>query len=167
MSASSTNTRTGELPVSLNNSYLFRSLIQRNACVRNSLISAIRGVGPDTIKNTRILNPVIPGLPLSPGHEPLEILVSYQGGGTEKIRLDALHPAMIDLFLPENHQTLLTENLWIRFSRAQTWEEMEMIPESNALIGSARETLLELLSDPAVLQQCYNCQRRKPWQIPS
>ncbi len=159
---------TGSLPVSLNNAYLFRSLIQRNASVRLALVSALSGVGADTIKDTRILNPMILGTPLPSYPEPMEILVSYQHGGSEKIRLDAMRPAVIDLCLPETHTTLSVENRWLRFSHASTWEEMESISETDALIGSASETVTELLSDPAVLLQCQNEKKgERTWQIRS
>ena len=150
------HTCTGSLPVSLNNAYLFRSLIQRNASVRLALVSAMSGVSPDTIKSTEILNPMILGMPLPSSPEPMEILVSYQYGGSAKLRLDAMYPAMIDLYLPETYTTLSAENRWQQFSHASTWEEMETISEKDALIGSASETVSELLSDPAVLLQCQS-----------
>ena len=162
------HTCTGSLPVSLNNAYLFRSLIQRNPSVRLALVAALSGVGPDTIKDTRILNPMILGTPLPSYPEPMEILVSYQYGGTEKIRLDSTRPAMLDLCLPETHTTLSVEDRWHRFSHASTWEEMESISETDALIGSASDTVSELLSDPAVLLQCQSQRKgERLWQTQS
>lgn len=144
---------TGPLPVSIRNIYLFRALLQRNSCFRSAFVSNILGCGIDTIEHTCLLNPMILGTPLSRRLCGSEILVSFRGGDSVKIRLDASEWSMLDL----DHECVskaLSGDLLERLISASTWEELLSLSGRSACVRSAVETAAELLSDPAVLAQC-------------
>lgn len=82
---------TGPIPTRLTNDYLFKALLQKNACVLKSLICSLLHYSPDHVKDTTITNPIILGEDITDKSVVLDVNVTFNSGSRINLEMQVVN----------------------------------------------------------------------------